>query len=243
MKHLHKTIFAVLFAACTFGALAQTTGYYQTLDRKFKKYFVGISYGIGTASWYSNLGNTELYDKNGSVIRSGDMRFKAKNSTDLLNLEVSAPLAKIRVGLGVSFENFYLDKLTISSNTPGADGAIIVYDESFRFEKFYMQVETPFKFDTEKPYSFGFKGHIGYFGFSGVKHFNFFGDEHEARTFFTNLGLVGDYKILSHTYFYINPSCEYKYFRNSPAEAPSEIKHNIVSFSIMGGLRFDVSRE
>jgi hypothetical protein len=243
LKQLRKTLFVVLFAACSYSAMAQATGYYQTLDRKYKKYFVGITYGVGTASWYSNLGNTELYDKNGSVIRSGDMRFKAKNSTDMLNLEVSAPVAKIRIGLGVSFENFYLDKLTISSNTPGADGAIIVYDESFRFEKFYLHVETPFKFDTDKPYSFGFKGHIGYFGFSGVKHFNFFGDEHEARTFFTNLGLVADYKILSHTYFYINPSCEYKYFRNSPAEAPSEIKHNIVSFSIVGGLRFDVSRE
>lgn len=230
-------------AASAFGAFAQATGYYQTLDRKFKKYFVGFAYGVGSANWFSNLGSSELYDNNGSVIRSGDMRFRAKNPTRMLNLEVSAPVARIRLGLGVSFENFYLDKLTIRSNTPAADGAIIIYDESFRFEKFYLQVETPFQFETTKTYSFGFKGHVGYFGFSGVKHLNFFGEEHQARTFFTNLGLVGDYKILSHTYFYLNPSFEYKYFRNSPYEAPSEIAHNIISFSIVGGLRFDVSRE
>lgn len=238
-----RIIFSFLIAVTAFGAVAQTTGYYQTLDRKFKKYFVGIAYGAGSANWFSNLGSTELYDNNGSVIRSGDMRFRAKNSTGILNLEVSAPVSKVRLGLGVSFENFYLDKLTVLSNTPGADGTIIIYDESFRFEKFYAQVEVPFKFDTDKSYSFGFKGHIGYFGFSGVKHFNFFGDEHEARTFFSNAGLVGDYRILAHTYFYINPSFEYKYFRNSPVEAPSEIVHNIISLSFVAGLRFDVSRE
>lgn len=243
MKLTRNTILTVLIVASALGAFAQTTGYYQTLDRKFKKYFVGVSYGAGTASWFSNLGSSELYDNNGVVIRSGDMRFRAKNPTRMLNLEVSAPVMAVRLGLGVSFENFYLDKLTLHSNTPGADGAIVVYDESFRFEKFYGQVEVPFNFETNKSYSFGFKGHIGYFGFSGVKHFNFFGDEHLARTFFTNLGLVGDYKILSHTYFYLNPAFEYKYFKNSPEEAPSEIKHNIFSFSISGGLRFDVSRE
>lgn len=232
-----------MLAVCALSAVAQTTGYYQALDRKYKKYFVGVSYGVGTANWYSNLGSTELYDINGSVIRSGDMRFKAKNSTKALNLEVSAPVSRVRIGLGVSFENFYLDKLDIVSNTPGADGAVIVYDESFRFEKFYSQIEVPFSFTTTKPYSFGFKGNIGYFGFSGVKHFNFFGDEHQARTFFTNLGLVGDYKILTHSYFYINPSFEYKYFHNAMSEAPSEIVHNIFSFSIMAGIRFDVSRE
>lgn len=243
MKLLRATLVVVLFAASALQALAQTTGYYQRLDRKYKKYFVGIAYGGGAASWHSNMGSTELYDNTGGIIRSGDIRFKAKNSTSILNMEVSAPVAKIRIGLGVSFENFYLDKLTISSNTPGADGAIIIYDESFRFEKFYLQCEVPFAFETTRPYSFGFKGHLGYFGFSGVKHYNFFGDEHLARTFFGNVGLVGDYKILSHTYFYVNPSFEYKYFHNAEQEAPSEIIHNIFSFSVVAGLRFDVSRE
>jgi len=226
-----------------FSVNAQTTGYYQKLDRKYKKYFVGIGYGLGTASWFSNLGSTQLYNNSGGVIRSGDMRFRAQNSTRLLNMEISAPVSKVRIGLGISFEDFYLDKLTLSSNTPGADGKEIVFDDSFRFEKFYAQIEAPFKFETDKPYSFGFKGNVGYYGYSGGSHFNFFGDSQLARTFFVNLGLMGDYKLFPHAYFFINPSFEYKYFRNSQTEAPSEIIHNIISFSAVAGLRFDVSRE
>ncbi len=243
MSYTRKAISTVALTLLIVGAMAQATGYYQGLDRKNKKYFVGFSYGTGATRWFSNLGSSELYDSHGGIIRSGDMRFKARNTTHMLNLEVSAPVSRVRLGLGIAFENYSLDKLSITSNTPGVDGAIVIYDESFRFEKFYAQVEVPFKFDSDKSYSFGFKGHLGYFGYSGVKHYNFFGSEYDARTFFSTIGLVGDYRILAHSYFYVNPSFEYKYFKNSPVETPSEIRHNIISFNIVAGLRFDVSRE
>ncbi len=238
---IKKILYTALFFSISSACFAQ--GYYQGLDRKYKKYFVGGTVGAGYATWISNMGSTELYDKDGTIIISGDIRFKAHNSTKLMNIEVSAPIMKVRFGLGICFEDFFLDKLALRSNTPSADKSIIIFDERFRFEKFYTQIEVPFKFDTDKPYSFSFKGHLGYFGYSGIKRFNFFGERALAHTFFTTLGLVADYRIFSHTYIYINPNFEYKFFKNSNQDAPSNIRHNIFTFNMVGGLRFDVSRE
>lgn len=241
MNKIAHSTFTLILALLCLQVSAQ--GYYQSQDQKFKKYFVGAGYGIGDAYWFSNMGSTELYDDKGEIIRSGDMRFNANNNTRILNLEIAAPVYKFRVGLGISFEDFYLDKLSIESNTATANGRVVIFSEKFRFERFYAHVELPFKYDTDKPYSFSMKANVGYFGVSEIDHIKFFGEEHSSRTFFTTLGFIADYKLYSHSYFFINPTFEYKYFGNSPLDSPSEINHNIITFSAIIGLRFDVSRE
>lgn len=231
----------LFFLFITLASQAQF-GYFKRLERRQEKYFVAIGYGIGTARWNSNLDNSQLYDKYGAVIQSGYIRFKARNSTELLDLNVQFPLAKIRLGMGINFEKFYLDKLEITQS-PGADATLILFDESFRFEKFFGQIEVPFWPESKSDFSLSGNGHIGYFGYSGVERFNFFGEEALAKTFFATIGFIADYRVYPHAYVYLHPYTEYKYFKNSPVENPSIIRHNILTYGITGGVRVDVSRE
>lgn len=206
-----------------------------------KMYFVTVGYGVGSAKWFSNMGNAELYDLDGSVIQSGDLKYRMDNSTKVINLEVCAPIKKVRLGMGISFEEYFLDKMVIKDAID--DGSHLVFNESFRFDKMYLQLQVPFDKLSGSNFSVGLKEHIGYFGFTGVENINFFGEEALAKTYFVNTGAIAHYRLFPHTYVYVNPSIEYKYFNNSKLERPASINHNIITFSIVGGLRFDVSNE
>lgn len=205
-----------------------------------KKYFITLGYGIGTARWYSTLNNTVMYDKNGNVIKSGEIQFTARNTTKFYCYEGTFPVMKVRMGLGISFEQFYLDQLAV--NAAGNESNLL-FDESFRFDKIYYSLEVPFKFDTDKPYSFSGMTKVGYFNYNGIERFNFFGEEPIAKSFLFNLGFLADYKVFPHTYVFLYPCAEFKYFRNNKDENPSSINHNIVSYNVVGGLRIDVSKE
>lgn len=207
-----------------------------------KKYFVSASYGVGSATWYSDIKNSILYDKNGTILKSGDLKFSAKNPCSMWNYQVSFPVRNVRLGMGISFEEFFLDKIVLKSGNVG-DGTFILFDESFRFDKFYATVEVPFFPESTKDYSFSFTGNLGYYNYTGIERFNFFGEEPLARMYLANTGLLADYKIFSHAYVFINPNFEFKYFQNNRFESPSDINHKILTYSIAGGIRVDVSRE
>lgn len=224
-------------------------GYYHDLKVNYQKYFVSLGYGIGTARWYSTLISTAIYDKNGAVLQSGDIDFRARNSTNFYDFNVMFPIQKVRYGLGICFEKFYLDKLQLlrtvnSSNGTGVSGdQILLFDESFRFDKVYAQVEVPFWPESKSLLSLSANMHAGYFSFNGVDRINFFGRDALARSMFIAISPVGDVRIVPHTYLFIQPMFEYKYFKSQALDASGIIKHNIISYSMLGGLRVDVSRE
>ncbi|MBN8703486.1 MAG: hypothetical protein J0M08_10500 [Bacteroidetes bacterium] len=238
MKKVLFSALAILFCLPVLFSQEEGAGSF----RKQKKYFVAASYGFGTARWYSTLTNAVIYDKSGNVIRSGEIQFTAKNPTKFYNYEASFPVMKVRMGLGISFEEFYIDQLALSS-TPTAAESNLIFDESFRFDKIYFTLEVPFKFDSDKLYSFSATSRLGYFNYNGIERFNFFGEEPMARSFLLNLGLLADYKVLPHVYLFVNPCVEFKYFKNNKDETPSTINHNIVSYNIVSGIRIDVSKE
>jgi len=80
------------------------------------------------------------------------------------------------------------------------------------------------------------------YGYSGSTHIDFFGGSYMASTLFCNAGLIGDYKLARHLYFFVNPLIEYKYFKNNSEASLNDIVHNILSFCVMGGIRYDVSK-
>lgn len=210
------------------------------LDRKHAKYFVSMGAGMGTSWWNSSLGNTEVYDQNGGVISSGDLRFKAKNKLDQYYLDVSFPISRIRFGIGINFEYNYLDKLKVLRST---GDQYILYIESFRFDKFYLLGEFPFNPESDSPWGLSAKMHMGWYGLSYVDHFNFFGEEALAKTYFVTLGGLVDYKLYPHTYLFLFPNFEFKYFDNSKEENPADIHHKILTGTITAGIRIDVSKE
>ena len=210
-------------------------------DRKNAKYFLGLSYGPGTAWWHSQLVNSEIYDINGAIVRSGNINFRAKNSTNTICVDGAVPIGKVRIGLGIDFDYYFLDKLKLIN--PNQPDQYVVFPEFFRFDKFFASCEIPFDFTSEKAWTLNLRGHFGYFGFSYVNHFSLFGEEAIAKTFFTSLGLITDLKLYPHAYVFIFPKFEYKFYDNNSSENPEQIRHHIFELSCMFGIRIDVSTE
>ncbi len=231
-----------VFSQKSKGRKGPKTGgsFFSKLDRKYAKYFATLGAGRGKSYWNSELGNTLIYDLSGASYSSGNIKFKTEGLYDNYFLEVSMPVSNFRFGIGINFQYHYIDKLELFQAT---GNKVILYSESFRFDKIYLNYEIPFSPRTENPWAFSAKGNIGYFGLSMVDHHNFFGEEALAKTWFFTLGFVPDVKLYPHTYLFLYPHVEYTYFNNSKAENPSEIKHNILQWCISGGIRVDVSKE
>lgn len=217
--------------------------YYKSYNPKHAKYFVSFSYGLGQARWFSSLENATLYDKTGTVIREGSVKFKARNSVKNYLFDVSFPLERARVGMGICFEKFSLDKLDIQRNATNTDISHIIFDESFRFDKLFLTGEYLLFEPNKSGFMAAARGQIGYFNYSGVDHINFFGEESVARSFYLTIGCIGDYRVYNNTYLFVFPNLEYKFFKNSPLESPSFIHHNIFTAMLNFGLRIDVSEE
>jgi hypothetical protein len=245
-KNVLRFLLFFSFVALGLGVNAQV--YYRGQDNS-KKYYVAFSYGVGNAQWQSRFQNTFLYNTNGSVLEAGDMTMKASNPTFNYNFNVCFPVGDKRIGLGISFEKFSMDKLSIISlsDTSGTNvnipNSYIYFRESFWFNKLYLMVQLPFHFCENKPYSLDFVACGGFYGYDGLKHLNFFGDDQIASTLFSNVSFIFDYDIkVEHARLFIQPMAEYKYFHNNGNEYPSTIVHNIFSYSINFGVRFDVSK-
>lgn len=234
---MKKKLLTLLLACFALSGMAQF-GYYHDLQVSYEKYFVSASYGTGTSYWNSHLRGTDLLNKDGSTLLTGNIDFKAKNSTDFYDLSVQFPIAKIRYGFGLSFEQFFLDKLELPSTNK-----ILLLDENFTFDKMYIQTEIPFFPNSKSPITINGNIHLGYFSYHGVSRLNFFGGDHIARSFYTTVGITSDFRLYPHCYVFVSPTWEYKRFRNSFLEYPSEVTHNINSFCFTAGIRIDLSKE
>ncbi|MEO6884110.1 MAG: hypothetical protein ABI199_08810 [Bacteroidia bacterium] len=233
------------FVIFFFTVISAFAGYHSNhgdLDKKHKKYFVAVGYGIGTAKWYSRFQNTNLLSTDGSVIETGNTTFQTQNPTNFYNFEVSFPVQRVRLGLGISFESFYLDKLYFTSPSTIASN-YIVFDDNIRFDKFYGMIEIPFKPESNQPYSFSFIGRLGYYGYNGLAHLGFFGQNALASTYLANIAFLADYELFTQTYLYVSPCLEFKYFRNNKNEVPSIIVHDIYTAGIVFGIRVDLGKK
>lgn len=222
------------WSRCGQGLCAQKKRFFK--DGPTEKYFVAVSYGLGNASWNSKINTGSLYDTSGTEMFSGNINFKAKNAYKSINLDVLAPIGKISMGLGISFEDFFIQKIKINSNQ-------YYFAEKFRFEKIYTQLEIPIDHFSNDFFTFNVKVQAGYYGFSYINHIDFFGSDINASVLFINTGILIDYKAFKHLYAFLIPICEYKYFRTNLTERPTVIIHNIFSYGIQFGIRFDVAKE
>ena len=200
------------------------------------KYFISVAYGTGNASWNSKLNETALYDTTGAEIFKGNILFNAKNTLNNLTVDVGAQVRYIRLGLGISFEEFYLEKIRINNNN-------YAFSDKFTFSKIFAHAEVPFRTISSDLFSFSSKSSFGFFSSYYLNHFNLFGSGNGGTSLFLNTAFLADYKFLPHTYLFVQPVVEYKYFKNSKKELPGKISHQIWSYFIMLGVRIDVSKE
>ncbi len=197
--------------------------------------------GIGTSYWRSKIENTQLFNKYGSPIKTGNLKYTSKTAVRCYDLNVVMPVAEIMLGLGINFENNTMDKIDITAPTP--DAGIILYDQKFRLDKIYAVVEVPLQKEIIRNFIVNIQARFGYYGYSGVDRENFFGNMQFPNTYFAAIGAVANYRIIPHTWVYFLPSFEYKYFHNNANEWPVKITHNIITFTATAGIRIDVSRK
>jgi hypothetical protein len=236
---LRNFILFLFFVISNTDAFAQYS-YHRGNKKSYDKYYIGASIGSGTAYWKSHMQNNNLLNKDGSTLIGGsNIDFKAKNPTQFADINVLFPYKKIRYGFGLSFEQFFMDKLVITSQ----DNVIALLSDKFIFDKMYLQTEIPFFPNCKSPLSISGNVHLGYFGYHGTTRLNFFGGDHLAKSFFTALGVTVDYKLYPHCYVFLMPLYEYKYYRSSVQDYPSSIAHNINTLCISGGIRIDLSKD
>ncbi len=235
MKKIISTLLFLIFCLAGFSQ----GGYFYRSDKSGDRYFVSLGYGMGTAHWSSVFKSTEFYDKDGSVINMGDLKFSANSPTRNYDVNVMAPIKHIRLGLGINFEFHYLAQLKIYTKY-GDD--YLLFDEGLRFDKIYLQAEVPFKYDTDKKYSFSLNAKAGWFGYTNVKRFNFLGEKPFPISVLASIGLMMDHEIYPKVYAFLLPNFEFKFYDNTGLEAPVEIRHSVVSASVLGGLRVDLGK-
>ena len=234
-KHLLIFFFS-FFALCGFSQISN--GYYSK-SKGGDRYFVSLAYGMGTAHWNSLFQSTEFYDKDGSVINRGDFHFGANSPTRQYDVNVLAPIKHIRLGLGICFEHHFLTQLKVYDKA-GVEN--LLFDESLRFDKIYLNSEIPFKYDSRKKYSFSLSSKFGWFGYTNVKRFNFIGEKPFPIAILASVGLVADYQLYPQVYVFLIPNFEYKLYDNSRTEAPVQIRHSVFTYSVLGGVRVDLSK-
>lgn len=231
-----KYIFGFLLLPLVLEAQTKTNNFFQKSGRG-NKYFIAAGVGIGSARWNSLFQNTEFYDKDGSVINRGDFHFGAKSPTRSYDVNVQAPLKKIRLGLGICFEHHYLAELKVYDR----DGSeYLLFDEGLRFDKIYFNSEIPLKYASRKKYSINLNFRTGWFGYTNVKRFNFIGEKPFPIAILAATGVTVDYELFQPVYAFIHPSFEYKLYDNSRTEAPVQIVHQVFHFALLAGIRVDL---
>ncbi len=205
-------------------------------DNAQKKYFIGASYGWGNAHWKSKLVQSGLYDQSGGPIQLGNLHYKLKTQTITRSVEVAFPVEKVRMGIGLCMEDYFIENLQLN-------GVSIEFKETFRMQKIYAHLEIPIIPLTNNNFGLNVKCQAGYYGSTGVNHAEFMGSDNKASTLFLTTGLLADYRCFPHSYIFVHGNVGYNYFNNAASENPSNIIHNIFNPSISIGIRVDVSEE
>jgi len=243
MKRIIYSILTIIIFSLSVGE-SSAQNYYDK-SKQDKKYYVALSYGIGSARWFSQFYDAPLYNVDGSILKYGDLKMQASNPLYFYDFSVAAPIGKVRLGAGVRFEKFSMDKLSvISSDSSGKSipNSYLLFTENFWFNEIYAMLQVPFSFCKDKPYSLEYIMNAGFYGYDGIRHLNFFGDDQIARTYHVSAGFLADYEVIDHIRVFVRPELEYKYFHNNENESPSVIIHNIISYMVSFGIRCDVSK-
>jgi len=243
---MQKPLLSLILLFMVVSGAGYAQGDYYS-KKEAKKYYIGFSWGVGKSWWASHMDNAELYNINGGVLTSGDLKISANNPDYNYNFSVCFPVGLSRLGAGVSFERYSMDRLKVTSLSDtsaaiNAPNSYVLFTENFWFNKIYAMYQRPFNFSIGKPCELDFVFAAGFYGFNGLRHLNFFGDNNMAKTLFCNVSLILDYEFIENFRLFVQPMAEYKFFRNNAQESPCIIVHNILNLTFNVGLRADIGK-
>ena len=121
---------------------------------------------------YLFLKAQNFYDKDGSAkLIPGDLKFSANSPARILRCKCNGRLLKAHPyrAWRLAFEFHYLSP--VESIHQRTERIFFYLMKDLRFDKIYFQTEVPFKYDTDKKYSFNWNVKMGWFGYTNVKRF------------------------------------------------------------------------
>lgn len=102
-------------------------------------------------------------------------------------------------------------------------------------------MEVPFWPESRAKYSLSANLNLGFFSFNNVDRINLFGSDALASSTFVNLSPIADITVFPGVSLFVRPICEYKFFKNGAVDSYGIVRHNIVTYSFMIGVRYDPS--
>lgn len=208
---------------------------YFSKERK-DRYFLTVGYGKGWSDWYSRTDGYALYDRSGTKVLSGDHRLSAVTSHRTYQVEVSAPVGKFRIGMGIEFDEFSLYELHVED--PAISDPISMIDR-FRFDKLHLLTEYPTLWLKGQRLHLDLFLKGGYYAFSKVSSFSLF-DQGAGKTFFAAAGGILAYQVIGGAHLYLRPSFGFRHFDNSGRSSEGAIFHDLFSYGLIGGLRYQL---
>ena len=206
----------------------------QYVNSRNSKHFAGISYGVARTSWKSKASEYRFFDHQGNLLFEGDATLKASTASQMLQMEVLAPIQKFRLGMGITFEEYQLYVLEMTSSTTNGR---VGFTELFRFNKVFAQFEYPTDWVDHENVTLDLNARVGFYGFTGVRNLSIFGERRQGKTVYGSLSAIGSLRLGQLTYLCLRPVLEYKYFRNTIQESPRVISHNMFSYGLLVGVR------
>ncbi len=225
----------IILIACILISTVAHSQYYS--EQANSKHFVGFGYSLANTHWYSHTEDFQLFDPTGRTLIDGAGSFDTRVQSQMLQLEVLAPVGEVRMGVGIAFEECQLYKINVESDIINT---VVPFTEMFRFNKLFYQLEVPFSKLNSHFFSLAINNRVGYYGFTAVKSLSLFGERRMGKSFFGSTAARMDFKVGAMTYLFVMPMMEYKYFKNTQEESPNFIIHNMFSYSAVIGLRFHV---
>lgn len=234
LKALLCLSISLLFGQIAQAQWADAEDYFS--KERQDRHFLTLGYGEGRTQWYSKTEGYALYDRMGKKVLSGDHRLSAVTDHQTYQIGVTAPVGKIRVGMGIEFDEFSIYQIHVKD--PAIVDPVSMIDR-FRFDKIHLTAEYPTLWIRSERMHFDLFMKGGYYAFSKVSSFSLF-NHGAGKTFYGSMGGILAYQVYKKAHLYLRPSFVYRHFDNSDRTDRGSIYHDLFSYGVIGGLRYQL---
>lgn len=201
------------FGVILLAALAMT--FSTAAQEKPERIIIGAGLGVGVTSWQTDVTSpSNSYDGGGVNIP--------------FQLEAMYCTKWIRVGIGIAFEQLFIDSLKSTATTePG----LKFKNQKVGFSKLFLQLES---YPIQKN-----KLNLGLMLNAGIYRLDDqFSQNVVSNQILFSTGLIGEYKLTNLVRLYVNPLYEYKYYDLSKLTGLQDIQHKLGSGTLIIGIRY-----
>jgi hypothetical protein len=185
-------------------------------QEKEQNIILGVGSGGGITHWQLQTSGSNFYDSGGPSVP--------------IQLETFYSYQWLRVGMGISFEQLYIDSL----NSSQTNRSVLTFrNRQIGFSKIFLQLEG-YPIQNSK-FNFGLMANIGIYHLDDQ-----FSQEAVIKQMLFSAGIIGEYIVNSNIRLYMNPMFQFKYFEFSTVGIPLDAQNKIGSGLLILGFRYMV---